>query len=182
MERQIDIMLSQLNKETQSDKGTYHDYLNLYYENAFRTYKDKKITLLEIGVNYGSSLELWSKYFSNAEIIGVDYIDYGYKPTKENIKTIIGNATKKETFNQINQLDIVIDDGSHNINHQLASFKILYEKLTNNGLYIIEDIKNIDQTKNDFKNLSQTHGVKVEIFDFRNLKNIKDSVIVEIKK
>ena len=174
--------LKEINKELQNAKGTYHDYLDLYYENALSPYKDKKITLLEIGINYGSSLELWSKYFSNAEIIGVDYIDYGYKPIKENIKIIIGNATKKETFSQIKHLDIVIDDGSHNINHQLNSFKILHERLTNNGLYIIEDIKNIDQTKNDFKNLSQTHGVKVEIFDFRNIKNIKDSVIVEIKK
>lgn len=176
------MMLSQINKETQSAKGIYHDYLNSYYEKAFGPYKDKKITLLEIGVNYGSSLELWSKYFSNAEIIGVDYIDHGYKPTKENIKIIIGNATKKETFDQIDHLDIVIDDGSHKINHQLTSFKILYKKLSNSGLYVIEDIKDIDQTKKNFKNLSQTYGVKVEIFDFRSLKNIKDSVIVEIKK
>ena len=66
MERSIDMILTEINKEIQNAKGNYHDYLNLYYENAFSPYKDKKITLLEIGVNYGSSLELWSKYFSNA--------------------------------------------------------------------------------------------------------------------
>ncbi len=50
-------MLSQLNKETHSDKGTHHSYIDMYYEETLANYKDKTITLLEIGVNAGRSLE-----------------------------------------------------------------------------------------------------------------------------
>ena len=78
-------MLSQLNKETQSDKGTHHSYIDMYYEETLANYKDKTITLLEIGVNAGRSLELWAKYFNESStIIGIDKkITIPYKPSKK---------------------------------------------------------------------------------------------------
>lgn len=46
------------------------------------------------------------------------------------------------------------------------------------GIYVIEDVRNIDDTKEIFLNLSKN----VTIFDFRHLKNRSDDVIVEIIK
>ena len=37
--------------------------------------------------------------------------------------------------------DIIIDDGSHFSKHIIASFKFLFKYLSNNGLYIIEDLQ-----------------------------------------
>ena len=93
-------MLSQLNKETHSDKGTHHSYIDMYYEETLANYKDKTITLLEIGVNAGRSLELWAKYFNESStIIGVDKkMTIPYKPSKKNMRYIIGDATKEETI------------------------------------------------------------------------------------
>ena len=48
-----------------SDKGTHHSYIDVY-ESLFLKYKDKKINLLEIGVNRGYSLYTWKNYFVNA--------------------------------------------------------------------------------------------------------------------
>jgi len=177
-------MLSQLNKETQSDKGTYHSYIDMYYEETLKNYKDKTITLLEIGVNAGRSLELWAKYFNESStIIGIDKkITIPYKPSKKNMHYIIGDATKEETVKKFDSLDIIIDDGSHRIQDQLKSFNLLYPKLKESGVYIIEDIRDIDNTITQFKDLENSHKVNVKIFDFRKLKNIKDDVIVEITK
>ena len=56
-----------------SDKGTEHDYINGYYDAEFTPKKDKSITLMEIGVLNGESINLWNKYFENAiTILGVD--------------------------------------------------------------------------------------------------------------
>jgi hypothetical protein len=66
--------------------------------------------------------------------------------------------------------------------NQLKSFNLLYPKLKKDGVYIIEDIRDIDSTIKQFKDLENSHKVNVKIFDFRNLKNIKDDVIVEIRK
>ena len=120
-------MLSQLNKETQSDKGTHHSYIDMYYEETLANYKDKTITLLEIGVNAGRSLELWAKYFNESStIIGIDKkMTVPYKPSKKNMRYIIGDATKEETIKKLDNIDIIIDDGSHRIQDQLNSFNIL---------------------------------------------------------
>ena len=178
------MMLSELNKETQSDKGTYHSYIDMYYEKILADYRDKTITLLEIGVNAGRSLELWARYFNDdSTIIGIDKkITISYKPSKKNMHYIIGDATKEETVKRFDKLDIIIDDGSHKIQDQLKSFDLLHTKLKEDGVYIIEDIRDIDNTITQFKDLENSHKVNVKIFDFRNLKNIKDDVIVEIRR
>ena len=51
------------------DKGTVHSYIP-EYERLFKPYRDKKINILEIGIAYGESLELWDKYFNNANVFG----------------------------------------------------------------------------------------------------------------
>lgn len=177
-------MLSQLNKETQSDKGTHHSYIDMYYEKTLANYKNKTITLLEIGVNAGRSLELWAKYFNESStIIGIDKkMTVPYNPSKKNMRYIIGDATKIETLKKLDNIDIIIDDGSHRIQDQINSFNLLYPKLKEDGVYIIEDIRDIDSTIKQFKDLENSHKVTVKIFDFRNLKDIKDDVIVEIRK
>ena len=53
------------------DKGTVHSYIP-EYERLFEPYRDKEINILEIGIAYGESLELWDKYFNNAKIFGAD--------------------------------------------------------------------------------------------------------------
>ena len=60
--------------------------------------------------------------------------------------------------------------------------KDLEISLKGKRVYIIEDIRDIDSTIKQFKDLENSHKVNVKIFDFRNLKNIKDDVIVEIRK
>ena len=56
--------------------GKSSDKWNLYlgfYENEFISIRQNEISLLEIGVQNGGSLEIWSKYFSNAKaIVGCD--------------------------------------------------------------------------------------------------------------
>jgi hypothetical protein len=45
----------------------------------------------------------------------------------------------KNVFNQLPELDIIIDDGGHTMNQQIVSFEILFEKLKQSGTYLIED-------------------------------------------
>ena len=56
--------------------GNVSDKWSLYlteYDRLFNDYRDKPIRLLEIGIQNGGSLEIWSKYFSNAvALIGCD--------------------------------------------------------------------------------------------------------------
>ena len=116
------------------------------YENKLSQYKKFPIKLFEIGIENGGSLEIFSKYFSNAELIlGCD-IDPNCEKLqydKSNIKVIIGDAKKEGIKNEIikhSKFDIIIDDGSHNSDDIVRSFCNYFNHLKDDGLYIIEDL------------------------------------------
>lgn len=56
------------------DKGSSHSYIDAY-ANLFKPYRNKKMNVLEIGVFYGLSLNMWKEYFKNSEIYGIDLTD-----------------------------------------------------------------------------------------------------------
>ena len=164
--------------EGSGDKGTAHSYIENYYNSRFENIRFKKLTILEIGVSTGLSLEMWCEYFPNSNIIGVEIDKIDYLPSNSRIRIIEGDATHSKTFNSIENLDIIIDDGSHVFTDQIFTFAILYHKLNKEGIYIIEDVRNLDKVRSLFKRLNNTS----KIFDFRKLKNRDDDVIVEITK
>lgn len=157
------------------DKGTVHSYIENYYESALAAYRPSARRILEIGINQGHSLMMWKDYFVNGEIIGVD-IKIPAVDTK--CRMICGDATDPKTFEGLTNFDVIIDDGSHLLSHQIESFNLLFPKLNVGGIYIIEDIADIDNNKTEFTKLHSS----VKIFDFRNIKNRKDDVIVQIIK
>ena len=127
--------------------GLYTDkwlhYFDIYTEN-FSKYKNKKITILEIGVLNGGSLKMWQNYFSsNSLIVGIDIIPRCKKFEKDNIKIYIGDQTDKNflgsVIKEIGKPDIIIDDGGHTSNQQIISFDYLFKYLNNQGIYLVED-------------------------------------------
>jgi hypothetical protein len=97
----------------------------------------------------------------------------------EKFNIFIADATQKQFLNLIEDLtfDIIIDDGSHLIRDQISSFLLLRNKIKSGGLYIIEDVDNIDSNRNIFENLHDN----VEIIDNRHIKNRFDDVLIIYK-
>jgi len=174
-------LITLYNKLPKSDKGTDHAYIQHYYNNIFKG-RDIK-NLIEIGVQMGRSINLWSKYFgSDTTIYGVDInlnrVDTSIK-FDDNVKLIEKNAIDESLTSSLpNNIDVIIDDGSHKLEHQLKAFELLFPSLNDEGIYIIEDIQNIDDTKDSFLSLPG----QVKIHDLRGIKNRYDDVIVEITK
>jgi hypothetical protein len=167
--------LIELAKQFKTDKQyPTHSYIEKYYSKTFESFADRKnLTIVEIGVHKGESLELWNKYFIDANIIGIDINPVNYVPSSKNITVIQGKSSRVDTFDTVQN-----DDGSHRIHNQIATYNILYPRLNPNGIYIIEDIRNIDESKNSFLSLNKN----AIIFDYRKNLNRSDDVIVEIRK
>lgn len=104
-------------------------------------------SMLEIGVQNGGSLDIWAKYFSQADrIIGVD-INQACSSLifeDERINCVIGNALNQDTFNEIIRispaLDLVIDDGSHFPHDIIGGFLSYFPLISEGGVYIVEDM------------------------------------------
>jgi len=147
------------------DKGTHHTYIPVY-ERILEPYRNKDISLLEIGIAQGQSLKLWKEYFNdNSKILGVDVNPECSKYKQSNIDVIINYAHVPENYTN-KTFDIIIDDGSHVFEDQVLCFNLLFSKhLNSGGIYIIEDIIKFDKVQPQFQKLHHSF----QILDRRNL-------------
>ncbi|MDR1147580.1 MAG: hypothetical protein LBK66_03000 [Spirochaetaceae bacterium] len=127
-----------------SNKWVHYFYI---YDRLFSEYraKNQPLTIMEIGVDRGGSLEIWKKYLpENSKIHGVDINPKcGEINFSENIFFHLGSASDRafmeKTFADID-FDIIIDDGSHICSDVIEAFKIMFPKIKNGGLYVVEDL------------------------------------------
>jgi hypothetical protein len=174
-----EIYLDYKSPEGHGDKGTAHTYID-EYEKLLGQYRENS-TVLEIGICQGESLKMWEEYFINSNVYGIDITDQYIKDliVENKYNIIIGDACSENILKYLNDLifDVIIDDGSHLINDQINSFNILKNKMKPNGIYIIEDVNNLDSTIDTYKKLHNN----VEIIDNRHVKNRVDDVLVIYK-
>lgn len=170
------------------DKNSVHSYLPVY-EEIFAPYRHTAKNILEIGLMSGESLRMWTEYF-DGKVYGIDCSETpinglaDLRPIisegKHNI--IIGDATSEEViennFKDI-KFDIVIDDGSHLLEHQIQTINIFKNRMVKGGLIILEDIQNIDKDRWVFDAMSG--DISVQVLDRRNIKGRYDDCLVILK-
>ncbi len=131
-------------------RGKVSDKWSLYfsaYDRLMAPYRSKPVRLLEIGVQNGGSLEIWLRYFANAEkVVGCDInpncgaLNYD----DPRISVVIGDVDTDQSEEQIlshaPSFDIVIDDGSHRSSDIVRSFARYFRHLKDDGIYVVEDM------------------------------------------
>lgn len=138
-------LLNDIGLKYDADKSSrFHNYLDFYEEHLpDRTFKGR---LLEIGIMDGLSMKMWSEYYPEAEIVGIDIFnkDHLYSDdwkVPKSIKLIEADGTDPAQMKKLGMFDIIIDDGSHYTAEQQKSFEILYyNQLNKGGVYILEDL------------------------------------------
>ena len=115
------------------------------YDRHFQRFRDREVVILEIGVYYGGSLQMWKQYFgAKARIYGIDINPNCKNLEEENINIFIGSQSDrnflKTVKSQIPPIDILIDDGGHTMKQQIVSFEELYGHIKLDGIYLCEDI------------------------------------------
>lgn len=122
----------------------WHHYFDIYH-NHFCRFRNQPVTILEIGVSQGGSLQMWKDYFGpNAKVFGLD-IDPRCKELEENqIRIITGDQSNRGFLRQmrteIGRIDIIIDDGGHAMTQQIATFEELFPFVEGTGVYLVEDL------------------------------------------
>jgi len=167
-----------LNLGYKTDKGTTHAYVDSYAK-LLKPYRNKQINILEIGIDFGYSLALWRAYFDKANIYGID--NRNALKFSEDVTPIIYDANDASIIDKYFsnlEFDIIIDDASHEVEHQVLRFPIYFPKLKKGGLYIIEDVQDLDKDEVLLKALNP----EVEIIDTRKLKNRSDDVMFVYRK
>ncbi len=109
----------------------FNHYFDVY-ERHFSKFRGKKVTIVEIGVFQGGSLQMWRDYFGpDATIWGID-IDPNCKTLEEkDTHILIGSQEDPDFLNsivdKIGPIDLLIDDGGHTQNQQIVTFDVLFK-------------------------------------------------------
>ncbi len=138
------------NPEYGTDKGEPKSFVDGFYQEKFEPLRNKKLTLVEIGVRSGASLKLWKEFFSKkATIIGIDnFTDFNEHKTpydenwlSDGVRFIDADGYIQETVDEIEgNIDILIDDGPHTPQSHQKLLELYLPKMNKDGYIIIEDI------------------------------------------
>lgn len=134
-----------------SDKCAWHSYGRIY-DQLFDAATVRKV--LEIGIGCkevmgeayenGASLRMWAEYFPEAEIYGLDIraealVNEGrihsFQCDQGNMSSLLA---ARDAIGE--DLDVIIDDGSHRPEHQILSAYALWPSISRGGRYVIEDV------------------------------------------
>lgn len=169
------------------DKGSVHSYIPVY-EQLLGPYRGVARRVLEIGILNGTSLRMWEEYFAGSEVHGIDLDD---RPHGFDLRPMIAEGTHRITLiNAIShddvekhfdkmQFDVIIEDASHALAHQLMIYENFRGRVAPGGIYIIEDVDNIDRVRPVFEIIDPSK--KVSIVDRRFIKGRFDDVLVVIQ-
>lgn len=88
---------------------------------------------------------MWKKYFGPfAKIVGIDINEKCKKFEGDQVSIRIGDQSDhkflSEVVDEFGPPDLVLDDGSHQMEHISATFEFLYPRLAKNGVYLVEDL------------------------------------------
>lgn len=131
------------NNEPQGRMIDKPNHFLVIYDILLSKYRNNPVKLMEIGLGNGGSIQMWKNYLGpQALIYGVDIAD---KKDFEESQIKIIRADQGDAFfidqiiEETPMMDIIIDDGSHKVEHQISTFKGLFPNLAPGGLYVCED-------------------------------------------
>jgi hypothetical protein len=120
-------------------------YFDIYHRH-FSRFRGRPVTLLEIGVQGGGSMEMWAHYFGpQARIIGADLSEDVRQFAAPGAELYIGDQADPDFLRDMlakigTPIDIFIDDGGHTMEQQRVTFEICFPALAENAVYLCEDV------------------------------------------
>jgi hypothetical protein len=183
--------LLELVDDAQTDKNTVHSYLDLY-QTLLEEKQHTAKNVLEIGINTGGSIQMWSRFFTNATVYGMDTIHESRIncdiKNKSNIVLLTSmDAYSDEVFtNQILErgvkFDFMLDDGPHTYGSFVRFIALYSQVMTDDGLLVIEDVQDwgwIDSLKSEVPEHLKQY---IKVYDLRENKGRYDDIVFTIDK
>jgi hypothetical protein len=123
-------------------------YFDIYHDHL-RKFRGKEIHIVEVGVYSGGSLEMWREYFGpRCTVYGVDVEEACKAYEKEGVRIFIGDQADRGFWRQfksrVPNVDVLIDDGGHRTQQQVATLEEMLPHLRRGGMYICEDVHGVD--------------------------------------
>lgn len=139
-------------KSPYNTRGHRHPYTAVYTM-LFAPLRTKPIRFAEIGVAMGASAEVWSRFFTHAatQLLLFDCDQALLHVAEKRVAdariitglmdvSVDGDVVRALKVSEGDDYDVIIDDSSHNYEHQIRIIKEAFPRLKSGGMLIIEDI------------------------------------------
>jgi cephalosporin hydroxylase len=176
---------------TRTDKNTVHSYLPLYQQ-LLEGKRESAKNVLEVGIFKGGSIQLWSEFFTNATVYGLDVIkiEEVWTKLKENPKIILHTSTnaydeelfKKNFLDKGIRFDFMLDDGPHTLESMIKFIELYSQIMTDDGILIIEDVQSWSWLPILTKTVPEELQKYIKIYDLRPNKGRYDDIVFTIDK
>lgn len=183
--------LEEIANNERTDKNTTHSYLPLY-QNLLASKKETAKNVLEIGIDRGGSIQLWSDFFVNANVYGLDiiHIDSVWEDIKNKKNIIL--YTSSDAYNDIFfitkilnkkiKFDFMLDDGPHTLESMLQFIRLYSQVIADDGILIIEDVQCWEWTEHLKNAVPNELKPFIKIYDLTRNKNRYDDIVFTIDK
>ena len=185
--------LEELADNSKTDKNSTHSYLPLYQKLLINK-KETAKNVLEIGIaNTGGSIKLWSNFFTNATVYGLDIININevWDETIKNQEKIILytsiDAYNEEFFithflDRKIKFDFMLDDGPHTLESMVKFIRLYSQIMKDDGILIIEDVQSLDWIETLKNEVPENLKRFIQVYDLRGNKNRYDDIVFTIDK
>jgi SAM-dependent methyltransferase len=124
-----------------------HKWMHYFeiYDRHFARFRGRAPVVVEFGVSQGGSLRMWKDYFgAGTRLVGIDINPECRRFEEEGVRIVIGDQADRgflrELASTLPPIDILIDDGGHAMEQQIATFEELFAHVQPNGVYLCEDL------------------------------------------
>lgn len=152
--------LEQLAEKYRSDKKGCgvghrgHGYCDLYSEQFEPYWREYAQVVVEIGTWDGRSLRMWTEYFLNAKLFGLDLPKpflpgSTMKPApqvdKSRVTLLHGDQSKRADLQRLidaigKPIDVFVDDGGHTMEQHQVTLGHVFPYMEVGGVYVVEDL------------------------------------------
>jgi trans-aconitate methyltransferase len=124
-----------------TSKITAHSY-GPVFDQLIGHWRSLPISICEIGIHFGESLQMWLDAFPLAHVYGIDSGEFT-RFTNPRMTTYVCSTHDHRLPHlfESNSLDVIVDDASHEFDQQHKAFNDLWPALKPGGFYFIEDIR-----------------------------------------
>lgn len=195
--------LLEIHHKYDTDKGTYHSYIEKYDE-LFGPYQNEIFNFLEIGCLTCGSIKMFNEFFSQAYVYGLDnweqntdhmghmlsnkgidinQIREDIENNYPKVKLITCDSTNKTQVKDKlgdTKFKFIIDDGDHRLESQVRTFKNFFPFLENEGIYIIEDVGHINQLAKQISSYLKDNNIDktIEVHGWYKGNRADDAILV----
>ena len=182
--------LLELVDDSFTDKNTTHSYLPLY-QTLLEGKKESAKNVLEVGIYMGGSIQLWSRFFTNATVHALDVmpLERVRAELKADAKVVLHTSTDayneqyfKTHFLGKVQFDFMLDDGPHSIESMIQFIQLYSQLLTPDGILIVEDVQHVDWLAILTEHVPEHLKPFVKTYDLRPNKGRYDDIVFTIDR